>query len=78
MQPELEALLTRLGEHARATRQLIVELEAVRNHGRGGEMTRPRDWAVVEDRDVLPASMWAELLSEFPAVAPAAASAEEP
>jgi hypothetical protein len=62
-----------------ATRQLIVELEAVRNQGRGGQMTRPRDWAVVEGRDVLPASMWAELLGEFRAMAPAAAaSAEEP
>jgi hypothetical protein len=63
IQPELQALHTRLGEHARATRQLIVELEAVRNAGRGA-MTRP-GWAAVEGRDVLPASMWADLLGEF-------------
>ena len=75
IQPELHALHTRLGEHARATRQLIVGLEAVRNEGRGG-MTRP-DWTVVKGRDVLPATMWAELLGEFRTKAPAA-SAEEP
>ena len=34
-------LQARLREHARATRQLIVELEAVRNQGRGGQLTRP-------------------------------------
>ena len=77
IKPRLEALHTRLREHARATRQLIVELEAVRNEGRGGEIMRP-DWRVVEGRDVLPASMWAELLGEFQTMAPAAASAEEP
>ena len=77
IQPRLEALHTRLREHARATRQLIVELEAVRNQGRGGQLTRP-EWTVVEGRDVLPASMWAELLGELRTKAPAAASAEEP
>ncbi len=36
MRPELQALHARLGEHARATRQLIVALEAVRNEDAAG------------------------------------------